>query len=144
GYPVGDAAHGEGEHGEAKGGGEKGGIAEESGDGSAIGGRLDVVLCTARGLAAEESVECGDDQSGNGADEEGLSPSPHRSHLSAGHVAERGADGNGSVEDGQDSVAVAFGVEVGDDGGGKDAEGSLANADDCVAEVECPVTVDPG
>ena len=62
-YPVGDAAHGEGQHSQAEGGGEEGGIAEETRDGGAIGGRLDVVLRAAHGLAAEESVECGDDQS---------------------------------------------------------------------------------
>jgi hypothetical protein len=143
-YPVRDAAHGEGQHGKPERGGQEGGIAEKSGDGGAIGCCFDVVFSTTRGLTSEDAIKRCDDQPGNGADEEGLTPAPQRSHLATGHVAKCGADRNRSVEDGQNSVAVAFRVEVGDDGGGEDAEGRLANADDGVAEVERPVAVHPG
>ena len=49
------------------------------------GSGLDVVLRAAHGLVAEESIENGDDEAGDGADEERLSPAPDRSHLAAGH-----------------------------------------------------------
>ena len=44
GYPVGDAAHGKGQHGQAEGCGKESGIAEESGEGGAIGCGFDVIL----------------------------------------------------------------------------------------------------
>jgi hypothetical protein len=53
--------------------------------------------------------------------------------LSAGQVAEGGADGNGDVKDGEDAIAFALRIEVGEHGGGKDAEGGLADADQRVA-----------
>ncbi len=56
--------------------------------------------------------------------------------VPADEVAEGRADGDGDVEDGEDAVALVFGVEVGEDGGGEDAEGGLADAEGSVAEVE--------
>jgi len=47
--------------------------------------------------------------------------------LSACDVAESGTDRNGDVEDGEDAVAVALRIEIGNDGGREDAEGSLLN-----------------
>ncbi len=144
GYPVRDAPHSEGQHGKPERGGQEGGIAEESGDGGAIGCCFDVVFSSACGLTSEDAIECGDDQSGNGADEEGLTPSPYCAYLATRQISEGGANGNCGVEDGQDAIAVALRIEVGYDSGGEDAEGSLANADDGVAEVERPVAVHPG
>jgi hypothetical protein len=143
GYPVGDASHGEGEHSKAEGCGEKGWIAKETCEGGAIGCGFDVVLRTADRFAAEETVECRDDEAGDGANEERLSPAPGRSHLSAGHIAKRRANRDRGVEDGKDAIAVPFWVKVGDDGGGEDTERGLADADNGMAYVECPVAVYP-
>ena len=63
--------------------------------------------------------------------------------MAASHVAEGGADGNRDVEDGEDAIAVALGIEVGDHCRRENAEGGFADADDGVAEVERPVAVDP-
>ncbi len=62
----------------------------------------------------------------------------------ADEVAECGADGDGYVEDGEDAVALVFGVEVGEEGGGEDAEAGFADAERGVAEVERVVGVDRG
>ena len=51
-------------------------------------------------------------------------------------VAERGTYGDGYVEDGEDSVALVFGVEVGEECGGEDAEAGLAYAQRGMADVE--------
>ncbi len=122
----------------------KAGLREEAEERGAIGGGLEVVACAALRLAAEDPIEGGDDEAGNGADEERRAPAPARAHLAAGQVAEGCADGNGDVEDGEDAIALALGVEVGEDGGGEDAEGGFADADQRVADVEGPVVVDPG
>ena len=142
-HPVGDAAHGKGEHRQAEGCGEESGIAEESGEGGPISCGLDVIFCAAHWLPAEDAVEECHDESRNRADEEGLTPSPHRSHLATSHVAESGTDGNRDVEDGEDTIAVALGIEVGDHCRRENAEGGFADADDGVTEVERPVAVDP-
>jgi hypothetical protein len=34
------------------------------------------------------------------------------------------------IEDGEDAIALALGIEVGQHGGGEDAEGGLANTDE--------------
>ena len=53
---------------------------------------------------------------------------------SADEVAERGADEEGDVEDGEDAVALIFGVEVREDRGGEDAEAGFAYAESGVAD----------
>jgi hypothetical protein len=103
-----------------------------------------VILCAAFGLTAEDAVQRGDEETGDGADKEGLTPAPCSTHLSAGEVAQSSADGNGDVKDGEDAVAIALGVEVCDDSRREDGERGFANADDCMAEVESPVVVNPG
>ncbi len=55
---------------------------------------------------------------------------------SADEVAESGADGNGHVEDGEDTVALVGLVEVGEERGGEDAEAGFADAESGVADVE--------
>ena len=62
----------------------------------------------------------------------------------ADKVAEGGADRDGYVEDGEDAVALAGRVEVGEEGGGEDAEGGFADAEGGVAEVERVVGMDKG
>ena len=73
----------------------------------------------------------------------GAAPAPAEAHLPAGQVAERRADGNGQIKDGEDAVAVALGIEVGQHGGGEDAEGGLADADEGLADVEGPCSRGP-
>ena len=63
--------------------------------------------------------------------------------LPAGQIAEGRANGNGHIKDGEDAVAFALGIEVGQHGGGEDAEGGLADADQGLADVEGPVAVNP-
>ena len=68
---------------------------------------------------------------------------PRGGPLAAGKVAERRAHGNRQIKDGEDAIALAIGIEVGQHGGGKDAEGGLADADQSLADVEGPVAVNP-
>jgi len=103
-----------------------------------------VVAGAADGFAAQAHVEGGDDQAGNGADEEWGAPAVGGAELASRDIAEGRADGDGEVEDGQNAVSLALRVEVGEDGGGEDAEGGLADADDGVADEEGAVVVDPG
>ena len=122
----------------------KAGLREEAEHGGAIGGGADVVAGAALGFAANPAVEGGNDEAGNGADKERRAPAPVRADLPAGQIAQRRAHGNGQIKDGEDAVAIALGIEVGQHGGGEDAEGGLADADQRVADVEGPVAVDPG
>ncbi len=71
-------------------------------------------------------------------------PSPQAAQFPACQIAERRAHGNGQIEDGEDAVAVALRIEVGEHGGGKDTEGGLANADQRAPDIEGPVGVDKG
>ena len=102
------------------------------------------MLPAARGLLHEEGDEEGDDDSGDGGDDEGGAPAEVGADEATDEVAEGGADGDGDVEDGEDAVALVFGVEVGEDGGGEDAEGGLADAEGGVADVERIEGVDGG
>ena len=111
--------------------------------GGAVEGGADVVAGAALGFAAPEAIERRDDEAGNGADEERPAPAPAGAELAAGQVAQGRADGNGQIEDGEDAVAVALGIEVGQHGGGEDAEGGLADADDRPGGCRGPVAVDP-
>ena len=83
-----------------------------------------------------------DDDSGDGGDDEGRDASRSaRRRRAADEIAERGADGDGDVEDGEDAVALASGVEVGEERGGEDAEAGFADAECGVADVERVVGV---
>ena len=81
---------------------------------------------------------------GDGGDDEGAAPAEVFADDAADEVAEGGADEDGDVEDGEDAVALVFGVEVGEDGGGEDAEAGFADAEGGVADVERVVGVDAG
>ncbi len=95
-------------------------------------------------VRAHPAVERGDHKARNGADEKRRAPAPVRAHLPAGQVAERRAYGNRDIENGEDAIAIALGIEVGQHGRGEDAESGLADADQRVADIERPVVVDPG
>jgi len=56
--------------------------------------------------------EDGDDGAGDGGDDEGPAPAVVFAHGAADDVAECGADEESDVEDGEDAVALIFGVEV--------------------------------
>ena len=66
------------------------------------------------------------------------------SYDAADEVAEGCSDEEGDVEDGEDSVALVLGVEVGEDGGGEDAEAGFTDAEGCVADQQRVVGVDAG
>ena len=66
-----------------------------------------------------------------------------RAQFSARHVTQRRAHGNREIEDGEDLVAVALGVEIGDHRRRKDAEGRLAHAHHGLTQVKRPVAVHP-
>ncbi len=99
---------------------------------------------SARGLLHEECDEDGDDGAGDGGDDEGFAPAEVFAYGAADEVAEGGADEEGDVEDGEDAVALIFGVEVGEERGSEDAEAGFAYAESGVAEVERVVGVDGG
>jgi len=81
-----------------------------------------VILCATYGLATEDAIENGHEESRNRADEERLTPAPGGSHLTSCEIAERCADGNGDIKDGEYAVAIALRVEVSDDSGREDSE----------------------
>src|ERR1017187_1793325 len=141
--PSRDATHGKGQHCKAESGCQIGRVGEQSAEGGAIQGGLDVVARASLGLAADPSVERGDDQAGNCADEEWRAPAPEAAQYPARQVAEGRADGNGEGKDGEDAIAVALGIEVGQHSGGEDAEGRLAYAYERMADVEGPVVMNP-
>ncbi len=146
GHPPGDAAEREGDRGVSEDGGEIGRIVEEREDG--------LLLCAgfgefglgefcrgAFGLGAfgflhDRGDEEGDEDSGDGGDDEAPSPAEVLGDGAADEIAERRADRDGDVEEGEDAIAAGGGVEVGEHGGGEDAEGGLADAEGGVAEVE--------
>jgi len=64
--------------------------------------------------------------------------------LPSCQIAKSRANGNRQIKDGEDAIAVAFAVEVGQHRGGEDAEGGLADADQGMANVEGRVVVNPG
>jgi len=103
-----------------------------------------VLACATSGLAHEEGDEEGDDGAGDGGDDEGHAPAEVLAYGATDEVAERRSDGDGDVEDGEDAVALIFGVEVGKDRGGEDAEAGFADTERGVAEVERVVGVDGG
>ena len=65
---------------------------------------------------------------GNRADEIRRAPAPQTAEFPARQIAERRADGNGEIEDGEDAIAVALGIEIGQHGGRVNAKGGLAHA----------------
>ncbi len=73
----------------------------------------------------------------------GAAPTKSGADLAAGKVAESRAHGNREIKDGEDAIALAIGIKVGEDGGGKDAEGCLADADQSLTDVEGPIAVNP-
>ena len=103
-----------------------------------------MVAGSAFGFAADPRVESGDGEAGNCAEKEGLTPAPERAEFPAGKIAESCAYGNGQIENRQDAVAIALGIEVGEDGWGEDAEGCFAYSYQSVADEEGAVVVDPG
>src|SRR6202020_1785234 len=65
-------------------------------------------------------------------------------YSSADEVAKGCAYRDGYVEDGEDPVALTFGVEVGEKCGGEDAEAGFAYAQGCVTDVERVVGMHAG
>ncbi len=162
GHPGGDSTQREGDGGQAKGRGEEGRVHE---DFAALpdeveqrfrryisrmslswrsGLLLAMVLRAAFRLAAPHAVEPGDDQAGDGAEEKGPTPSPQAAQFPARKIAECRAYGNGQIEDGEDAVAVALRIEICEHGGGVDAEGGLAYANQRAPGVEAQVGVHKG
>ena len=141
--PVGDAAHGEGERGQAEGACQVGGIGEQAAKGGAVDGGKDLIAGAALGFGAEPAIKRGDQQAGNGANKKGRAPAPVRADLSSGQVAQGRAHRNRQIENGKNAVALALGIEVGEDGGSEDAETRLADAHQSLAQIEGPVAVDP-
>ena len=143
GHPGRDAAHGKGEGSQAEGGRKIGRIAEKSPEGGGVDGLLHAVAGAALGLMAPEAVQDRNDQTGDGADKERCPPSPERAQLPARQIAERRADGNCRVKNGEDSIAFPLGVEIGQDGRSKDAECCLTDAHESLADIEGPIVVNP-
>ena len=96
------------------------------------------------GFLHEKSYEDRDDGAGDGGDDEGHAPSVALAYRPANQIAESGADGNGYIEDGEDAVALVFGVEVGEKRGCKDAKAGLSYTEGGVPDVERVVGVDAG
>ncbi len=142
GHPPGDATEGEGDGGVAEDGGEVGGVFDEREDGSFFEFGFFTLTCAACGLLHEDGDEDGDDCRGDGGDDEGHAPAVVFAYGASDEVAEGRAYGYGYVEDGEDAVALVFGVEVGEERGGEDAEAGLAYAERRVAEVERVIGVD--
>ena len=134
GHPPGDAAEREGDGGVAEDGGEVGFVLQEREDGALLQLGFVVLAGSARRLLHEEGDEDGDDGAGDGGDDEGPAPAEVFADGAADEIAEGGADEEGDVEDGEDAVALVFGVEVGEDGGGEDAEAGFADAERGVAD----------
>ena len=81
---------------------------------------------------------------GHRGDDEGVAPAEVFSYDAADEVAEGRSDEEGYVEDGENAVALVFGIEIGEDRGGKDAEAGFTDAEGGVANQERIVGVDAG
>ncbi len=90
-----------------------------------------------------EAVEHGNDQAGNGADKERRAPAPERANLPARKITQRRAYGDRHVKDGEDAIALALGVEIGQNGRGEDAECGLTDTHESLADIESPIVVNP-
>ena len=123
---------------------KKAGIAEEAGETGAVCGGLEGVRGAAFWFAHEEPEGEGDEDAGSGGDVEGHAPAVAFAEDAAEEIAESSADGDGDVENAQDTVTIFFRIEVGEEGGGKDGEGGLTDADGSVADEQRVVAVNGG
>src|SRR6266568_4467666 len=89
----------------------------------------------------KNSAANSDDKARDGTNEERCSPSPHRADLAARDVTESGAHRNSYVKNREHPVAVPLGIKVGDHSRCENAERSLTDSDDGVANIERPVAV---
>jgi hypothetical protein len=141
-HPPGDASEGEGDGGVAEDGAEIGLVPDEGEDCVFFEFGLVVLAGSAGGFLHEEGYENRDDCAGDCGDDEGHAPAEVFTYGASDEIAEGCAYWDGHVEDGEDAVALVFGVEVREDGGGEDAETGFANAEGRVADVERVVGVD--
>src|ERR1700733_2242453 len=127
-HPPGDAAEREGDGRVAEDGGEIGFVLEEGEDGSLLQPGFFMLAGSAGGFAHEGSDEERDKDSGNRGDDEGHAPAEVFADGAADEVAECGADGDGDVEDGEDTIALVGFVKICEERWSKDAEAGFAYA----------------
>src|SRR5277367_1306028 len=144
GHRPGYAAEREGDGRVAEDGGEVGFVLQEGEDSSLLEFGLVLLAGSACRFLHEDGDEDGDDDAGDGGDDEGVAPTEAFSYYAADEVAEGCSYEEGDVEDGEDSGALVFGVEVREDCGSEDAEAGFTDAEGGVADQQRVIGVDAG
>src|ERR1700734_3522863 len=129
GHPPGDAAGREGDGCVAEDRCEVGFVLQEREDSSLLQLCFFLLTGSAGWFLHEDCDEDCDEDAGDGGDDEGVAPAIVFAYDAADEVAEGCSDEEGDIEDGEDAIALVFGIEVGEDCGGEDAEASFTDAE---------------